>query len=190
MTEHNTSRQQPNYRGRRVTSLKMKAARHPRSSEGTRGTAGSVTAKSPVAKAFGRRAQAAVSYAKTGYAVLPLHTIRNGNCTCAKGAECNRAGKHPLLSGGYKGATADVAQVKQIWCDHRTRISVSPQAKSPESSRLMSTPAMAATPRYSSSPTSLVVFRLRSVCGLAVEAPITCSGIPTPSPEPFTRLRA
>lgn len=41
--------------------------------------------------------QAALEYLRRGWSVIPLHSIRNGLCTCGK-ADCNSPGKHPPIS--------------------------------------------------------------------------------------------
>jgi len=41
-----------------------------------------------------------VRYAASGLAVLPLHSIRDGRCTCGR-AGCHRPGKHPLTAGRW-----------------------------------------------------------------------------------------
>jgi putative DNA primase/helicase len=54
----------------------------------------------------------ALKYASRGWRVLPLHTIRNGACSCGK--DCGRhAGKHPLVRNGVKDATRDEVTIKQ-----------------------------------------------------------------------------
>jgi putative DNA primase/helicase len=40
---------------------------------------------------------AALRYTRRGWYVLPLHSVAEGRCRCAKGVECKSAGKHPLL---------------------------------------------------------------------------------------------
>lgn len=63
----------------------------------------------------------AVSYAAGGLAVLPLHTIRNGRCTCNR--DCGKnIGKHPLIAHGKDAATSDPEQVAEWtarwpWCN-------------------------------------------------------------------------
>lgn len=47
---------------------------------------------------------AALRYQEAGYAILPLHTVRNGVCTCGK-TDCSNAGKHPRTRHGVKDAT-------------------------------------------------------------------------------------
>jgi hypothetical protein len=59
--------------------------------------------------------QAAMIYAqRLGWAVLPLHSVRNGRCTCGR-LDCKSPGKHPLISNGVRGATKDLATIKQWW---------------------------------------------------------------------------
>jgi hypothetical protein len=54
-----------------------------------------------------------------GYSVFPLHSVRNGRCTCGK-AECADPGKHPRwrkgdLEHGLKDATTDQALITSWW---------------------------------------------------------------------------
>lgn len=58
--------------------------------------------------------EAALSYADRKWAVLPLHGLREGNCTCGK-SDCHSSGKHPLTANGVKDATTDAAQIKEWW---------------------------------------------------------------------------
>lgn len=46
-------------------------------------------------------------YIGLGLAILPLHGIRDGKCTCNK-PQCGSPGKHPLTKTGLKEATLDV----------------------------------------------------------------------------------
>ena len=56
----------------------------------------------------------ALEYAGRGCAVFPVHTIRNGACTCGK--DCgNNAGKHPMTRNGLKDATTDPEQIRRWW---------------------------------------------------------------------------
>ncbi len=41
--------------------------------------------------------EAALAYAEYGWAVLPLHSVENGNCSCRK-LTCKSPGKHPITS--------------------------------------------------------------------------------------------
>lgn len=59
----------------------------------------------------------ALYYAATGWAVLPLWPIRNGQCSCPKPAHC-ATGKHPLAAlvpAGKNDATTDAATIRQWW---------------------------------------------------------------------------
>jgi putative DNA primase/helicase len=56
----------------------------------------------------------AVAYARRGWPIFPLHSIRDGRCTCGK--DCGRdAGKHPRVEGGFKVATTDARQIEEWW---------------------------------------------------------------------------
>ena len=55
----------------------------------------------------------ALHYAKRGWRVFPIHSIKNGKCTC--GHECASPGKHPLTKSGFHEATTSPAQIKAWW---------------------------------------------------------------------------
>jgi replicative DNA helicase len=64
---------------------------------------------------------AADAYAKKGYAVFPLYSMRNGRCSC-EDDECNvpenkSRGKHPRTQHGFKDATTDPATITKRWTD-------------------------------------------------------------------------
>jgi putative DNA primase/helicase len=58
------------------------------------------------------RKKQALSYARRGWRVLPLYTIKHGKCTCGKGAACTHPGKHPQTPNGVKDATTDRDRIK------------------------------------------------------------------------------
>lgn len=58
--------------------------------------------------------QAAERYAAMGWSVFPVHTVEQGRCSCGD-AGCERQGKHPRISNGFKGATTDVAVLRDWW---------------------------------------------------------------------------
>jgi hypothetical protein len=62
----------------------------------------------------------AIDYARQNWQVVPLHSIRNGVCTCSRRGECPHPGKHPRwhegdLPNGLNNATADVRQIGTWW---------------------------------------------------------------------------
>lgn len=58
---------------------------------------------------------AALNYAKLGFAVFPVHSKRaNGSCTCNKD-DCKSIGKHPRTTNGVKDATKDPAVIRFWW---------------------------------------------------------------------------
>lgn len=63
--------------------------------------------------------EAALRYAARGWRVVPLHSIRNGVCTCSKAAECNSPAKHPRTLNGLKDASSDPKQIERWWTQWR-----------------------------------------------------------------------
>lgn len=57
--------------------------------------------------------QAKVS-AQGGLAVFPIHGIIQGRCACGK-PNCDRPGKHPVTSDGFKSATVDIDAIAAFW---------------------------------------------------------------------------
>ena len=59
--------------------------------------------------------KSALEYARRDWAVLPLHAVKNGICSCVQGASCKRPGKHPRTINGVKDATTDRGEIKTWW---------------------------------------------------------------------------
>jgi hypothetical protein len=58
--------------------------------------------------------EAALDYARRGWAVFPVHgVLPGGECACGKPA-CANAGKHPVTPNGHKDASTDPAQIN-VW---------------------------------------------------------------------------
>jgi len=56
----------------------------------------------------------ALEYGRRGFLVFPLHSIRDGRCTCDR--DCGKnAAKHPRVKGGFKVATTDPKQITDWW---------------------------------------------------------------------------
>src|SRR5689334_2786188 len=61
--------------------------------------------------------EAALWYAATmHWPIFPLHSIRDGRCTCGI-ADCRDAGKHPRTRHGVKDASTDRSQIERWWKD-------------------------------------------------------------------------
>ena len=57
---------------------------------------------------------AALSYAKRGWHIFPLHSAHEGKCSCSN-TDCDNIGKHPRTPNGLLNATTDTAQIKSWW---------------------------------------------------------------------------
>lgn len=64
---------------------------------------------------LGPNGQAALSYARLGWRVLPLWPFGDGRCTCRSGVNCADPGKHPRVRRGVGDATANLKQVWDWW---------------------------------------------------------------------------
>ena len=56
----------------------------------------------------------ALSYAKQGMDIFPVHSIKDGICSCRGSIKC-KPGKHPRTSNGLLAATHDLHQVEVWW---------------------------------------------------------------------------
>ena len=59
-------------------------------------------------------ADAAAALGAAGFHVFPLHSIRDGACTC-ESRSCQHAGKHPRTSHGFYNATEDATTIAAFW---------------------------------------------------------------------------
>jgi hypothetical protein len=57
------------------------------------------------------RLETALAYAEFGWAVLPLHHVENGHCSCGD-PKCKSPGKHPRTRHGMKDASKDHAIIR------------------------------------------------------------------------------
>jgi hypothetical protein len=56
---------------------------------------------------------AALEYARAGWAVFPVHSPRSGGCSCHQ--PCTKIGKHPRTKRGLNDATTDPAVIRRWW---------------------------------------------------------------------------
>lgn len=69
--------------------------------------------------------ESALALAAAGYKVFPAHGItKEGVCTCAKGAKCENAGKHPAISGWRERATNNTEAIRKMWGNHPYNIGI------------------------------------------------------------------
>ncbi|MCP3964731.1 MAG: bifunctional DNA primase/polymerase, partial [Lentisphaerae bacterium] len=60
--------------------------------------------------------QYALAYLKYGIAIVPLHNVQNGTCTCLKGQRCGKSsGKHPRLTNWQGNWSRDPKQIEKWW---------------------------------------------------------------------------
>ncbi|TYL92730.1 hypothetical protein FXB40_23860 [Bradyrhizobium rifense] len=59
----------------------------------------------------------ALRYTSEGLHVIPVHSVRDGRCSCREGIECAKPGKHPMTPRGVKDATKDRKVIKQWWTE-------------------------------------------------------------------------
>ena len=58
--------------------------------------------------------KAALSYARLGWSVFPVHSARHGQCSCGD-KHCENVGKHPRTSHGVKDGTTDTDPIRNWW---------------------------------------------------------------------------
>jgi len=74
-----------------------------------------LAANKPIINNDATRLDAALAYAKMGFAVFPVHSKRaNGSCTC-NNDDCKSVGKHPRTANGLKDATKDPSMIRFWW---------------------------------------------------------------------------
>ncbi len=56
----------------------------------------------------------ALEYARCGWPVFPIHSARDGVCSCG-GPDCDHPGKHPRTRHGLDDATTDKVQIREWW---------------------------------------------------------------------------
>lgn len=56
----------------------------------------------------------ALAYAARGWPVFPVHSVRDGYCSCRRD-DCTSPGKHPLTRNGKDDASLDPAQIEWWW---------------------------------------------------------------------------
>lgn len=59
--------------------------------------------------------EAALGYALAGRRVIPLHSVKDGRCSCREGAACEDKGKHPRILDWTEKASSDPEQVTKWW---------------------------------------------------------------------------
>ena len=88
--------------------LKLRAFPHPTSGSFGSGSAaeGQFAMSSPSAL------ETALVYANCGHAVVPLWKPTGSHCSCRRGCDCDRPGKHPRTRNGVSGASSDEKRIR------------------------------------------------------------------------------
>lgn len=60
----------------------------------------------------------ALTYAASGFLVVPVYAVRDGICTCRAGASCPSPGKHPRCHHGINRGTKDPKKIRAWWNAH------------------------------------------------------------------------
>jgi len=75
-----------------------------------------INTEPPAAASISSLGKAALVYAReVRWKVVPLHSVRDGACTCSKGAACRSAGKHPRLLDWTEQASRDPEHLQRWW---------------------------------------------------------------------------
>src|ERR1019366_9649095 len=61
-----------------------------------------------------RMLKAALRFAKLGWSVFPVHSAKNGRCSCGD-EDCKNVGKHPRTKHGVKDGTTDGKTMRAWW---------------------------------------------------------------------------
>ena len=64
---------------------------------------------------------AALIYARAGFAPVPIHGISGGACTCGR-SDCDAIGKHPVGKDWQKRASADIDRTRDLFAHHAGNI--------------------------------------------------------------------
>jgi hypothetical protein len=65
-------------------------------------------------KSFAEESCAALTYARNGWRVFPLHSPQVSGCSCGQ-SDCSKAGKHPRITNWQQDASNDPATVAAWW---------------------------------------------------------------------------
>jgi putative DNA primase/helicase len=74
--------------------------------------------KKPKSKKVVKRKTRALEYASRGLLLVPMYTIKDGHCSCSKGASCANPGKHPITAHGVTDATKSRKTIRQWWTEN------------------------------------------------------------------------
>ena len=62
----------------------------------------------------------ALNYADLKWRVFPVHSVKDGSCSCKAGKHCTNKGKHPITAHGFKDGSVHKEKIKRWWMDHPT----------------------------------------------------------------------
>lgn len=69
-------------------------------------------------------AEAALLYARAGFAPVPIHGVSGTRCTCSDPTCSQAAGKHPVGAGWQKRASTDIEATRELFREHAGNIGI------------------------------------------------------------------
>jgi hypothetical protein len=60
----------------------------------------------------------ALNYADLKWKVFPVHSVKDGSCSCKAGKHCTNKGKHPITAHGFKDGSMYKKRINRWWTDH------------------------------------------------------------------------
>ena len=69
----------------------------------------------PFEEVFSKKVDAAIFFASRDIPVFPVHTVKEGSCTCRNAENCKSPGKHPIHKNWKSEVTTEKEKIKRMW---------------------------------------------------------------------------